>query len=100
MNTDLDKVSKVHAELIKVFQKYSLNVGELLLVYGNLGYTLGASVDGHQGTGPSIQELKEAYYTQPTVGVALMLQGIEVTTWHDDLVKLQNQEKEKDNGNT
>ncbi len=97
MDTDNDKISACHTELIDIFQKYKLNIGEILITYGNLGYTLGASIDGHAGQGPSEEELKKAYYTTPTVGVGLMLQGIEVTGWYNQLIQLlKDKEKEND----
>jgi hypothetical protein len=97
MDVDDKKISACHADLIDMFHKHKLNIGEILITYGNLGYTLGASIDGHTGKGPTEEELKKAYYTNPTVGVGLMLQGIEVTGWYNQLVQLlKDKEKEND----
>ena len=84
---DEEKIGTIFSECVEAFQKGKPNVGEILLAYGNLGYTLGASIEGFDGKGPSIEELEKMYYENPTVGVALMLQGILVTTWLDDYAK-------------
>ena len=41
---DTSKVSECIGELEQVLAKHNMNVGELLLVYGNLGYKLGANL--------------------------------------------------------
>ena len=83
-------------EVIEVFQKNKLTVGEILIVYGNLGYALGASIEGFDDKGPSISELNQLYYTKPTPGVALMLQGSLVTTWYEDWVNKLKEIKDKE----
>ena len=88
-----EKCTNLLDDLIRVFQQHRPTVGELLVVYGNLGYSLGAGVEGYESTGPDIKELQQKYYSNPTVGVALMLQGIEVTNWYQD--HEQKQEKEE-----
>lgn len=81
---DPDKTSEALTEIVEVFKKYKLRAGEIAIVYGNLGYTLGASIAGYQGTGPGdIKELERLYYTSPTLGIALMLQGMQITTWYE-----------------
>lgn len=93
---DESKANEALAELIEIFQRKKLTVGEILVVYGNLGYALGASVEGYDEKGPSISELNQLYYTKPSPGVALMLQGVTVTSWYEDWVKKlkENQDKE------
>jgi len=81
---DPEKCNNILSKLIEAFEEHKPTVGEILVIYGNLGYTLGASIEGHGNTGPNVQELKKQYYTDPTVGTALMLQGIEVTNWFQD----------------
>jgi hypothetical protein len=71
-----EKASEALEELLNVFQKYHLNPEEIVLVMSNLLYSLGASVEGHDDQGPSVTEVMEAYYTNPTVGNALMAQGL------------------------
>lgn len=81
-NFDPEKCAKLHSELIQLFQKYSINVSELLIIYGNLGYSLGASIGGYKDKGPSLEELEKLYYAEPKrLDVALMLQGILITDW-------------------
>ena len=86
---NLEKVSDTHEKIIEVFQEAKLTVGEILVLYGNLGYTLGASIEGFKDKGPAIEELQKKYYTSPSPGIALMLQGAEITTWYGDWEKIQ-----------
>jgi len=87
-------------ELLDVLRKRNLRTQDLVVVYGNLGYALGASIEGvDQSTGgPSMQELQEQYYTEPTLGVSLMLQGYLVTSWYsqvnDMIVDLPKENKD------
>lgn len=85
-NVSVSKVDKVYKECVKAFQRTKLSVQEILLVYGNLGYTLGASIGGFE-KGPSVQELEKLYAENPNLAIALMLNGLTVTTWIDDLNK-------------
>ncbi len=93
---DKDKVAKAHSDLIDVFNKHGLNVGEIIVTYGNLGYTLGASVGGYKTKGPTMKELEKMYYENPTIDVAMMINGGNVTGWYEDLYK--QAEKEEDKG--
>lgn len=90
------KVEKCYEELVEVFQKHKLSVREILIAYGNLGYTLGASIEGFSGQGPSASDLEKMYYTNPTVGVALMSQGLLVTSWDESYEKQQQTTESKD----
>jgi hypothetical protein len=81
------KANQALGDVLEAFQKNKLTVGEILVVYGNLGYALGASIEGFDEKGPSFSELNQLYYTKPTPGVALMLQGVTVTSWYQDWVK-------------
>lgn len=83
-NLDPEKCSNLHSELIKVFQKNKPTISEILIVYGNLGYSLGASIGGYTEQGPGPEELKKIYYSEPKrIDVALMLQGLMITEWLD-----------------
>lgn len=94
---DENKVAACHDDLLKIFQKYKLTVPEIIVAYGNLGYSLGASIEGFKGTGPSPQEVTKMYYANPgRIGNALMAQGILITTWYDNLLK-QAAEEDKQN---
>ena len=81
---DPEKCSKLLEQLVDAFTEVKPTVGEILVIYGNLGYTLGASIEGHKGSGPNIKEVKKRYYSEPSVGNALMVQGIEITNWFQD----------------
>mgnify|MGYP001403697655 CR=1 FL=1 len=89
-----DKCSEILGQLIETFKNRSPTVNEILVIYGNLGYSLGAAIEGYKDKGPSIKELQEKYYKNPTVGAALMLQGVEVTGWYKDYEKQTIKEME------
>lgn len=85
---DPEKVSEGHEKIVSVFQELGLTVGEIIVLYGNLGYTLGASIAGYEDKGPSPEELERMYYENNTdkkthLGVALMTQGMTTTSWYD-----------------
>ena len=89
-NVDLKKVEQTIKKLHTIFNKANLNIQEILLAYGNLGYHLGASLAGFTGEGPigpDTDTLKKLYYVDPTVDVGLMLQGILITQWEQDFTK-------------
>lgn len=81
---DLPRLEKTLSKTLALLNKAKLNVPELLLLYGNLGYHLGASIAGFRGKGPSQQELEEYYKNNPTVDISLMLQGLLITAWEQD----------------
>jgi hypothetical protein len=82
------KIDKVYQKLLEVFQKNkTLDVKELLILYGHLGYTLGASIGGYTGKGPGVPELTKKYMEEPTIDTALMLQGLQTILWAEDLGK-------------
>jgi len=88
-----DKANKALSALIETLAEYHLRAQDLLVVYGNLGYAIGASMEGHKGNeGPGLEELQQAYYTSPSVGIALMLQGMLITSWHSDVASETNLE--------
>lgn len=80
---DPEKVDQCYKELVEVFRKHKLRVGEILIAYGNLGYTLGASVEGYGEKGPGLKELERLYYTQASAGLGLMLSGLTISSWYD-----------------
>ncbi len=93
---DPDKVDQCYSDLVEVFQKHKLTIGEILIAYGNLGYSLGASMEGYGQKGPGTEELKRLYYSQPTPGVGMMLQGLTITTWYDTYINMSETEDKKD----
>ena len=90
---DPEKCGDLLSKIIEAFEEHKPTVGEILVIYGNLGYTLGASIEGYGSKGPGVEELKKEYYANPSVGTALMLQGIEVTNWYQDHEKETTKEK-------
>lgn len=81
------KAGKVIQQILKLLNKHKLTIPQMIIVYGNLGYHIGASIAGLQGTGPSIEELKQIYYKNPTIDIGLMLQGLLITSWEEDFQK-------------
>ena len=75
-------------EILEVLKKHKLRVQDLILLYGNLGYSIGASIEG-LSDGLTTDELQKKYYENPTVGTTMMLQSVLVTTWRDDYMKQQ-----------
>ena len=92
-----DKCNKLLEDLIDVFKTHKPTVGEILVTYGNLGYNLGAHIEGYEGKGPDIETLEKQYYTnpKPKVGIALMLQGVQITGWFQDHQEQETKEKDK-----
>jgi hypothetical protein len=90
------KSSKALEDIISILKVAKLRVQDLVLLYGNLGYSIGASIEGiDTSQGPSVDELQKQYYEKPTIGVAMMLQGILTTTWYDDISKQTKEKKEE-----
>lgn len=84
------KIEKVITQLTKVFDKNKLTIPEILIVYGNLGYSLGASIrksiDPNSSI-PTSEELELLYATNPTVDISLLIQGLLIISWADSLNK-------------
>jgi len=89
---DTEKIKQCISDLEAVLQKYNFEVGELVLVYGNLGYKLGQNIAREvynrefSGT-PDIDELQKLYYSNPDIDISLMLSSLNTITWVDDLAK-------------
>ena len=85
LDFDPEKVEKLVEDLVTTFREAKPTVGEILISTSNLIYLLGASIGGYSETGPGIEELKKLYYKEPgRVDVALMLQGMTMSTWFSD----------------
>ena len=80
---DDERCNAAYEDLVEVFQKHKLTVGEIIVAYGNLGYALGASIGGFSEKGPSPEELKKLYYEHPG------RLDLTVTTWYGDWEQLQ-----------
>lgn len=90
LSFDPERCNQLYTKLVEVFQEIKPTVGEIIIAYGNLGYTLGASIGGFSDKGPGLEDLKRLYYSEPgRLDVALMLQGLTVTTWYEDWEKVQ-----------
>ena len=84
------KAGQALQELMDVLNKYKLRTQDLIAVYGNLGYAIGGTIESiDPSQGPSLEELQKRYYARPTLGVALMLQGMLTTSWYDQISQPQ-----------
>ena len=81
------KITDNLTKIMKILNKNKLTIPELILLYGNLGYHIGASIAGFKDQGPSLEELKKEYYTNPAIDVGFMLQGLLITSWERDFIK-------------
>ena len=93
MKEEEDNASLLLKSIVKSFRKYKPTVEEILVVYGNLGYLLGASIQGipKDQRGPGPEEVWDKYKNNPEeVSWALMAVGIDITSWANNL-----QEKEE-----
>jgi hypothetical protein len=81
---------KILQELIDVLHEYGVTsrdkIPDLLDLYGAFGYSLGASLSGVYDDPPSVEDLKRAYYLNPTVDLALMQQGMLIAGWAEDFI--------------
>lgn len=87
------KASEALDEVLAVLKKHKLRIQDLILLYGNLGYSIGASIEGLK-EGPSLEELQKLYYEKPSIGISLMLQGMLTTSWAEDYIKQQEGKKD------
>lgn len=80
---DAKRCERAYERLLTVFQEERLSVGEIIIALGNLTYALGASIDGYGDKGPTVEQLEKLYYTNPSVGVAMMIQGLTIASWYE-----------------
>ena len=77
-----DTVTSLAETLNKEAEKHNLSPADIVRAYGFLGYSIGACMGKYEVKGPGdIEELQKQYYANPTVELALMLQGLLITTW-------------------
>lgn len=101
LSFDPQKASQALEEVLQIYQRHTLSVGELIAVTSNLLYSLGSSMSEFYGIkyedkGPSIEELKKLYYSEPErIDIAFMLQGLTMSTWYESWQE-QNVNKEKE----
>ena len=85
---DDKKVEKALKKLHRIFNRHKLSVPEIVVAYGNLGYHLGAAMAGFSdGKGPDYNTLQREYFSDPTVDVGLMIQGLMITAWEETIQK-------------
>jgi hypothetical protein len=89
-----ERVNEVYEKFINLLQEKKLTVAELCILLGNTLYTVGASIEGFKDEGPDMEELNKRYYTKPTVGIAIMLNGMTLVSYFDDLNKVEAKKKE------
>jgi hypothetical protein len=87
---NVDKCEKTLDDLQDVLNKSKLNLHELVWTFGQLGYNIGASLEGDA---PNIDEVTKRYYEDPRLGVALMAQGLHIQTWVNDIKESDNDNK-------
>ena len=74
-------------QLIEVLNTSDLTLQDQILVLSNLIMATGASLAGFEGEMPSMEELQHHDLMNPTIDVALMLQGMLMSSWAEDLEK-------------
>jgi len=88
---DLNKCNKSLDKLQSVLNESKLSLEELAWVYGQLGYDIGASLEGEAY---DIETLTKKYYEGPEIAVAFMLQGLTIQTWMTKESKNDNKTNE------
>ena len=86
---DQDKCARILEKLLADFNQEQLTDKEIVLVLSNTMYSLGAYIEGYKNKGPTLKVLEKQYYTQPTAGNGLMLQGLLMSTWLDTMPNTQ-----------
>lgn len=76
------KCEQILDQVHEILNKSKLSLKELVWVYGQLGYNIGASLEG-QAFSP--EDATKEYYTSPRLGVALQVQGLQTQTWTDQI---------------
>jgi hypothetical protein len=74
-------------KVLKIINKSKLNIPELIVFYGRLGYNIGAGMAGLKESGPNFAQIQQEYYRNPTVDVGLMMQGLIIQTWTEGYEK-------------
>lgn len=82
-----NKTEKLTKKVMALINKAELSIEDLITFYGQLGYSIGASIAGFKGKGPTEKELTKEYYRTPTIDVALMVQGLMIEGWREGYVK-------------
>jgi hypothetical protein len=77
------KIQKCLKQTLDLINNNHLTVEETVVLYGNIGYSIGLSVMKRTDNPPTIEELERLFYQNPTIDVSLMLTGLNVASWLD-----------------
>jgi len=81
------KINKTVEKAIKLLDKEKLSIEELIVAIGNLAIVAGSNIAGLEGQVIDPDILNKEYYSNPTIDVALMLQGYFIIALADDYKK-------------
>jgi len=89
MSLDTSKTEKLITTILSAIREADPTISEAILAFGSVGYYLGAGIAGVDVNEHhlNVEFLQKEYYSAPTVDVALMLQGLLITSWVDDYLK-------------
>ena len=79
---DVKKCEKILDTMQETLNGAKLNIHELVWTYGQLGYNIGGSLEGQSY---DLEALQRLYYENATIGIALMIQGLTIQTWFDNI---------------
>lgn len=75
--------------ILYILNKMRLSKEDLVRLWGTIGYDIGRSIYGKD---LEIEELEKLYYTEPSLGIAMMCQSLHVISW----VEKDGKESRKD----
>ena len=79
-------INKLCREIWDQITNCKVSTHEMVFILGKLQYSLGASLSRYTGIGPSVEDLQKRYYSgDKSIGVALMLNGLTVQSWLQDI---------------
>ncbi len=81
-----EKINPVLNKILKTITRKLLSIEEIVVLYGNLGYWLGASLSNETSL-ININELIRRYNEKPTIATALMITGLTVISWVNEVEK-------------
>lgn len=81
------KINKTVDKAIKLLDKENLSIEELVIAIGNLVLVCGSNIAGLEGKIIDPAILNKEYYSNPTIDIALMLQGYFIVALADDYKK-------------
>ena len=81
---DNPKAKEALDKIIEILNTSDLTIVDQLLVIANLTMSTGASLAGFDGDMPAMEVLQHLDIVDPTIDVALMMQGLLMTQWVND----------------